>query len=84
LLAAQAAATAARVVRVERDLLAKNDRIAAGNRRAFAVVTAVATFILLGVGGLVNPTGSSLACPDWPLCHGQVFPRMYRGHCQSS
>ena len=44
-----------------------------------AVVTAVATFILLGVGGLVNPTGSSLACPDWPLCHGQVFPRMVGG-----
>ncbi|MFO1324411.1 MAG: hydrogenase nickel incorporation protein HypB [Burkholderiales bacterium] len=36
LLAAPAAATAARVVRVEQDLLAKNDRIAAGNRRAFA------------------------------------------------
>ena len=36
LLAAPAAATAARVVRIEQDLLAKNDRIAAANRRAFA------------------------------------------------
>src|SRR5262245_61306761 len=44
-----------------------------------AVVTAIATFLLLGVGGLVNPTGSSLACPDWPLCHGQVFPKMEGG-----
>ncbi|HKA91877.1 MAG TPA: COX15/CtaA family protein [Haliangiales bacterium] len=44
-----------------------------------AVATAVATYVLLAVGGLVNPTGSSLACPDWPLCHGQVFPRMEGG-----
>ncbi len=44
-----------------------------------AVATAVATYVLLAVGGLVNPTGSSLACPDWPLCHGQVFPTMEGG-----
>jgi heme A synthase len=45
----------------------------------FAVATCAATFVLLLVGGMVNPTGSSLACPDWPLCHGQVFPRMVGG-----
>ncbi|HVY47630.1 MAG TPA: COX15/CtaA family protein [Minicystis sp.] len=45
----------------------------------FAVVTAVATYVLLLVGGLVHGTGSSLACPDWPLCHGQVFPAMEHG-----
>lgn len=45
----------------------------------FAVLTAVATYILLIVGGLVHGTGSSLACPDWPLCHGQFFPRMTHG-----
>jgi heme A synthase len=47
--------------------------------RSFAAATAAATFLLLLVGGLVNPTGSSLACPDWPLCHGSAFPEMTGG-----
>jgi heme A synthase len=46
----------------------------------FAAVTAVATFILLCVGGLVNPTGSSLACPEPTLiCNGSLFPDMVGG-----
>lgn len=45
----------------------------------FAVATAAATFLLLVIGGLVHPTGSSLACPDWPLCNGMVFPPMQGG-----
>lgn len=44
-----------------------------------AVATAAATFLLLVIGGLVHPTGSSLACPDWPLCNGMVFPPMRGG-----
>jgi len=44
-----------------------------------AVLTAISTFVLLLIGGLVNPTGSSLACPDWPLCFGEVFPKMEGG-----
>jgi len=45
----------------------------------FALVTVVATYVLLIVGGLVHATGSSLACPDWPLCHGTLMPRMEHG-----
>jgi len=44
-----------------------------------ALATACATLALLVIGGLVHSTGSSLACPDWPLCYGQFFPRMEGG-----
>lgn len=44
-----------------------------------AWVTAAATLVLLTVGGSVHATGSSLACPDWPLCHGQWMPEMVGG-----
>ncbi|RMH45218.1 MAG: hypothetical protein D6689_00495 [Deltaproteobacteria bacterium] len=45
-----------------------------------AVVCAFATFLLLMVGGTVNPTGSSLACPEaWFICHGTLFPQMTGG-----
>jgi cytochrome c oxidase assembly protein subunit 15 len=45
----------------------------------FAIVTAVATWLLIFVGGLVTSTGSGLAVPDWPLSFGQVFPPMVGG-----
>jgi len=44
-----------------------------------AWATAFSTYILLVVGGTVNPTGSSLACPDWPTCYGSFFPEMTGG-----
>ena len=33
-----------------------------------------ATYMLMVMGNLVTTTGSGLACPDWPLCHGAVIP----------
>ncbi len=47
--------------------------------KTLARIAVVATFVLLLLGGLVHATGSSLACPDWPLCFGQVFPKMEGG-----
>lgn len=45
----------------------------------FAIAIAALTFVLLLLGGLVHNTGSSLACPDWPLCFGSAFPKMEGG-----
>lgn len=42
------------------------------SRVAFAAVVAV--FVLMTLGNVVSATGSGLACPDWPLCHGSVIP----------
>lgn len=46
----------------------------------FAKLAALATFLLLVIGGTVNPTGSSLACPEPTIvCDGQLFPPMVGG-----
>ncbi len=48
----------------------------------FSIFTVLATWILLLIGGLVNPMGASLACPDWyfvPTCNGELFPEMTGG-----
>ena len=46
----------------------------------FTKLVAFATFCLLVIGGTVNATGSSLACPEPTfVCHGQLFPPMEGG-----
>lgn len=34
----------------------------------------VATFSLIVLGALVRANGAGLACPDWPLCAGELVP----------
>jgi heme A synthase len=45
--------------------------------RRLTVATAVATYLLVVMGGVVRVTGSGLGCGDkdqWPFCHGQWLP----------
>jgi len=43
--------------------------------RYCAVLTVLATYGLIVLGGTVRATDSGTACPDWPLCHGRVVPQ---------
>lgn len=39
-----------------------------------AYLTAALALIIILTGALVRGSGATLACTDWPLCNGEVFP----------
>jgi len=45
-----------------------------GAFQSVSLASAISIYVLIVLGGIVTSTGSQLACPDWPLCNGQIIP----------
>ncbi len=48
-----------------------------------ALGTTLATYALIGIGGLVRASGAGLGCPDWPKCFGRWVPPLHPGDVPS-
>ncbi len=54
------------------DPLSPPEAIASVRRLVWKI--AIATVILMAIGSATRVANAGLACPDWPLCYGQLVP----------
>jgi heme a synthase len=56
------------------DGVAMPNQLAFGKIKAALIVGLLLLFSQIALGGWVSTNYAALACPDFPLCHGQVMP----------
>lgn len=69
LLGALLMAAVAAVYRPKHENVRRNDHVT-----ALVYTTTALSLIIILTGALVRGSGATLACLDWPLCYGEVFP----------